>query len=238
VTAYGAERVLVALWSRLHEGRSGAEAGGEFDPAALREAADRGDVAASGSDWQLTEGGEARARDLIRRLRLAERLVADTVELAGEGLAIGACLATPRVAAHAVDHVCALLGHPAVCPHGHAIPRGACCERPSRAIEPLVQRLADLDPGDEARVISAAPAAAARLARLTALGLTPGALVRLIQRVPTFVLQAGETELAFEEAVAREIFVARVAARDEAAAPATRGRARGAFARLGARLLG
>jgi len=43
--------------------------------------------------------------------------------------------------------------------------------------------------------------------RLKALGVTPGACVRLLQRVPGIVFECDQTELAVEPAVARAIFV-------------------------------
>jgi Fe2+ transport system protein FeoA len=46
-----------------------------------------------------------------------------------------------------------------------------------------------------------------RRARLTALGVTPGAQVRVLQRFPGFVFECDQTELAVEPAVARAILV-------------------------------
>jgi len=45
------------------------------------------------------------------------------------------------------------------------------------------------------------------LDRLLAMGLTPGSEIELVQRFPTFVVQVGETQLAFDEAIAHGIFV-------------------------------
>ena len=43
--------------------------------------------------------------------------------------------------------------------------------------------------------------------RLIALGVTPGARVRVLQRFPGFVFECDETEVAVEPAVARVILV-------------------------------
>ena len=48
---------------------------------------------------------------------------------------------------------------------------------------------------------------AARSDRLAALGVTPGARVRVLQRCPGIVFQCDETEIAVERAVARGILV-------------------------------
>ena len=50
----------------------------------------------------------------------------------------------------------------------------------------------------------------ARAERLMALGVTPGAHVRLLQRFPGFVFECDQTELAIEPSVARSILVEKV----------------------------
>jgi Fe2+ transport system protein FeoA len=57
----------------------------------------------------------------------------------------------------------------------------------------VVVRVIEKDPG--------------RLQRLMALGVTPGARIRVLQRFPGIVFQCDETELAVERAVARAILV-------------------------------
>ncbi|HEY3382015.1 MAG TPA: FeoA family protein [Vicinamibacterales bacterium] len=69
------------------------------------------------------------------------------------------------------------------------------------------RRLASLRVGERgvvARVLRDDPA---RAERLKALGVTPGARVRLLQRFPGFVFECDQTELAVEPAVARSILV-------------------------------
>ena len=46
-----------------------------------------------------------------------------------------------------------------------------------------------------------------RAARLLALGVTPGAIVTVLQTFPGFVFQCDQTELAVERDIARMIFV-------------------------------
>jgi len=64
--------------------------------------------------------------------------------------------------------------------------------------------LADLGPGCEATV-TAIDGDAGLVARLTGQGLTPGTVVRLVQRVPSYVFEVGETTLAVERSVAEGI---------------------------------
>jgi DtxR family Mn-dependent transcriptional regulator len=108
------------------------------------------------------------------------------------------------------DSVCAYLGHPRHCPHGRPIPRGACCARAERVLEPLVRPLTNLDAGDEARIVYIVPTDSDQLVRLSNLGIVPGATVRLQQRRPAYVLTLGETSLALDTEVGREIYVRKV----------------------------
>ena len=72
-------------------------------------------------------------------------------------------------------------------------------------------RLSVLPAGARARVVLVAPELRDRADRLAGLGLSPGCEVELLQRRPAFVVEAGETRLAIDPEVARQIFVQRVA---------------------------
>ena len=76
--------------------------------------------------------------------------------------------------------------------------------RKPRASAP--SRLADLPSGSKATVLSLAGDGALP-ARLTAQGLVPGVEIRLVQRWPAFVVEMGESTLAFERKVAEAIRV-------------------------------
>ena len=65
--------------------------------------------------------------------------------------------------------------------------------------------LDDLRPGQSAEVVRIASNDAGRLVRLSALGLTPGSVVRLQQRSPACIVWVGETQLSLDGDVAREI---------------------------------
>lgn len=45
------------------------------------------------------------------------------------------------------------------------------------------------------------------LERLLSLGLAPGTTLKLIQRFPTYVVQANESQIAFDDIIAKSIFV-------------------------------
>jgi len=56
-----------------------------------------------------------------------------------------------------------------------------------------------------------APELRDRADRLASLGIYPGSEVELVQRLPAYVIEAGETRLAIDADVAQRIFVQRVA---------------------------
>jgi DtxR family Mn-dependent transcriptional regulator len=67
--------------------------------------------------------------------------------------------------------------------------------------------LRDLEPGDEGRITFIAPKEHARLDRLSSLGVIPGSTIKLHQKRPSFVIRIGETDLAIDEEIAKEIYV-------------------------------
>jgi DtxR family Mn-dependent transcriptional regulator len=220
------DHLLIALWVEEREGESrDAELHGqealtpENRAALLAEAENAGCAVCRDGEWRLTEEGERIARALVRRHRLAERLFSDVLELPEAEFELSACRFEHMLSERAADRICTLLAHPTTCPHGRPVPPGDCCHVRSRAVEPIVERLPDLSAGDEAFVVFVTPTATSRLEKLGALGISAGSMVRLVQRRPSFVIEAGETEVALEESVGRDIFVSRVAAapRDERA---------------------
>lgn len=80
--------------------------------------------------------------------------------------------------------------------------RPAGSEAPS-----LTRRLSEMRPGQSGTVVSIDARKAARLDRLSTLGVVPGSQVTLVQRQPAYVLRAGFTELSLEREVADEIVI-------------------------------
>ena len=67
--------------------------------------------------------------------------------------------------------------------------------------------LSSLDPGDGGVVVKVLRDRVERAERLAALGVTPGARIRVLQTFPGIVFQCDETELAIERGVGRSILV-------------------------------
>lgn len=158
---------------------------------------------------RLTPAGEAVARDLVRRYRLAERLLSDVVGLGEADLGEAACGLEHVLSPGVADAICTLLGHPPVCPHGRPIPPGPCCRAAWRRVAPVVRPLAECPPGTRGRItfVGARRGAAAGIDRLAEAGLVPGAEVRLVRLRPVPVVEVGEATIALEDALAAEVFV-------------------------------
>jgi DtxR family Mn-dependent transcriptional regulator len=76
----------------------------------------------------FTPAGELRARNVIRRHRLAERLFMDVLSISDEvEIESSACKFEHILSPDVTDRICTLLGHPLECPHGSPIPQGQCC---------------------------------------------------------------------------------------------------------------
>jgi DtxR family Mn-dependent transcriptional regulator len=158
---------------------------------------------------RFTDKGEEKARSIIRRHRLAERLVHDILGVSMSEVEANACEFEHLVAPGITESICTLLGHPAQCPHGRPIPEGACCTEARKSVEPVVVSAHQMATGEEARVAYINTKNFARLQKLTSFGISPGVRVKLHQRKPAFVLECDQTQLALEEAVAKEIYVFR-----------------------------
>jgi putative ABC transport system ATP-binding protein len=79
------------------------------------------------SDVQLTPVGSQRARGVVRRHRLAERLFKDTFAVDDTEAHTQACRFEHIISPELDQRICTFLGHPKTCPHGNPIPPGACC---------------------------------------------------------------------------------------------------------------
>jgi DtxR family Mn-dependent transcriptional regulator len=156
---------------------------------------------------RLTTAGEARARDVVRRHRLTERLFKDLLAVSESTMEDQACELEHILSPEATESVCTLLGHPPTCPHGRPIPPGACCGTFQKTMRPLVTGLRHFELGASGRIVFIAPKFHDRMDRLAALGVIPGSELRLHQRSPSYVIEIGETTIALDPEIAGEIFV-------------------------------
>lgn len=205
--------VLEAAWTSAEKGSTSAEqitavAQTEVTDALLAECVSAGYLTRhNGDHLRLTALGRETAEEVIRRHRLAERLVVDVLGMTLEESEADACEFEHLLARGVTEAICTLLGHPRFCPHQHPIPPGACCRRVEDQVNSLVTTLDRLDTGRPARIAYLSAAHFARLQTLSAFGLVPGAEIKVQQKYPSFVIQCDETQIALEREIARDIYV-------------------------------
>jgi DtxR family Mn-dependent transcriptional regulator len=128
---------------------------------------------------QLTPDGRQVAIRVVRRLRLAERLLTDVLKLDLDLAYDEACKMEHVISPEVESRLDAVLGAPTHCPHGQPIPR------PDGAMEPLAQAtLADVAAGRGAEVSSIPEEDPALVRYLADLGLVPGARVHVVEVAP------------------------------------------------------
>ncbi|GEJ57249.1 metal-dependent transcriptional regulator [Anaeromyxobacter diazotrophicus] len=219
--AHHVEELLETVFTEREQGRdaldgvlahAAASHAGALDRGALAGLEAAGLLRLDGERVALTEAGEQRARAVVRRHRLTERLFRDLLQLSEDATESQACELEHILSPEATDSVCTLLGHPPTCPHGKAIPPGRCCGAAQKTVRSLVTGLPSFELGTPARIVFIAPRFHDRMDRLASLGVIPGSEIRLHQRSPSYVIEVGETTLALDPEIAQEIYVKRVEA--------------------------
>jgi DtxR family Mn-dependent transcriptional regulator len=210
--SHSVEEALEGLWSARELGRERLAAIQEvtkvdLSPGLVAELTGRGLVRAEGDRLLFTPAGEEAASGVIRRHRLAERLLHDILRMSVEATEESACEFEHVLADQVTESICTLLGHPRECPHGSPIPEGRCCREARQSVESLVVPLTRLAAGEEGKVAYLSSASPSRLHKLMAFGIAPGMRVRVHQHYPTLVVQCEHTQLAMEEEIARDIHV-------------------------------
>ncbi len=161
---------------------------------------------------RFSASGEQEAQKLIRAHRLAERLLSDVLLVQkDQDLESQACAMEHILNPEVVDNICTILGHPRTCPHGHEIPPGSCCREGERRARAAVLSLDRLRSGESGRILYVETKDHDRLDKLTSFGMLPGTMVRVHQRQPSLVIIMGETQLALDREIARNIHVVRTA---------------------------
>ena len=220
-----AEEALETLWIAIEErGESGVA------PHSIgRRESDRlvkaGLAAVSDGQLVLTETGMPQARSVVRRHRLAERLLHDVLGTGESLMHERACKFEHLLDRGLDESICTLLGHPKVCPHGKKIPQGQCCLEEQMEATQLVAPLSQLTAGDRGKVAYIYAPEAEKLQKLIAMGILPGAPIRLAQKSPSFVFDAGHTQFAVDEQIADTIYVRLI--REESEVPQENGTVNG-----------
>lgn len=155
----------------------------------------------------FSEAGHKLVKDIIRRQRLAERLLYDVLEVPPGESDSQACAFEHIISKEVEKSICTLLGHPKQCPHGSTIPPGDCCKLAANTIESIVVSLDKFKAGERGKIIYILTKDHPQLHKLMSLGITPGTIIKIHQVFPSYVIQVGETQLALEKEVAKSIYL-------------------------------
>lgn len=154
----------------------------------------------------MTPKGAALAQAVVRKHRLAERLLVDIIGLDWDKAHVEAGRWEHVISDDVEDRLVILLGNPTTCPHGNPIPG----VEPSG---PEQRRLDEAQPGDRIRlerITESVEHEAASLSYLGDHGLTPGTLALIQARAPdgTLTLVVGDDTIALGPAMTQRMFVA------------------------------
>ncbi len=208
-----AEEILEKLWIKLEED------GNLFmemdsipispnDPV-VQELSDRALIEVNDGQVSLRPEGKEEGLKVVRRFRLAERLMMDVFNIRGEAAREKACQLEHLLNDGVDTKICSLLNHPSTCPHGKPIPPGECCIEAQRSGNLGVVPLTELKPNEEGEIAYIQTEDNKKMQKLMAMGVLPGNCIRLIQTFPSYIFSVGYSEFAIDTSMAREIFVRR-----------------------------
>jgi len=151
--------------------------------------------------------GRDEGRMTIRRHRLAERLMMDVLNIRGEDGDHRACQFEHLLNEGVDTKVCAMLNHPATCPHGKPIPPGQCCEDARAQGDLGVVPLTEFKSGQIGEIAYIQTEDSKKMQKLMAMGVLPGTQITLVQSFPSYIFRVGYSEFAIDTNLAKEIFV-------------------------------
>lgn len=167
-----------------------------------------GYVSRAGRAIALTAEGRELADRVIRRHRLAERLLVDVIGLPWHKAHLEAGRWEHVISDEVEAHLVALLGNPSTCPHGNPIPGAPPVAGASRQVS-----LADVEPGTTVRLERITEEVELDIDALVYLdehGLVPGRSALVRERAPdgtvTLVVDGG-TAVGLGPVLCRQMFV-------------------------------
>jgi DtxR family transcriptional regulator, Mn-dependent transcriptional regulator len=154
----------------------------------------------------MTSKGASLAEGVVRKHRLAERLLVDIIGLDWDKAHVEAGRWEHVISDDVEERLVILLGNPTTCPHGNPIP-GVEPDGPEQ------RRLAEAQPGERIRLERITESVEHDAESLTYLGdhgLTPGITALIQDRAPdgTLTLEVAGSSIALGPAMTRRMFVA------------------------------
>ena len=209
------EEYLEAIWELNEEGISVIQARlaehlGHSAPSVsemVRRLKSDGYVELDGRFLSLTEKGMARAVSVVRKHRLAERLLTDIIGIPWHRTHVEACRWEHVISDEVEERLVAILDNPATCPHGNPIP-GAGGKMPE------LWALTEFVPGDKIRLERVTEQVEVDMDALIYLddhGFVPGTAAEVRAKAPdgTLTLELGDGTIALGPVLAGQLFVAK-----------------------------
>ena len=170
---------------------------------------DDGYVTREGRRLSLTESGRSLAEKVVRKHRLAERLLVDVIGLEWHKVHHEAGRWEHVISDDVEARLIELLGDPATCPHGNPIPGS---HSPAPAVE--TRPLADVGEGETVRLVRISEEVEMNLGSLELLdegGFIPGAVARVSGRDPEgtveVTVQGGTESIRVSRNLSSRLFV-------------------------------
>ncbi len=165
----------------------------------------KGLVFKDSSGLKLTAAGRAEALRVLRKHRLAERLLTDLLGLGWADSHDEACRMEHAISEEAATAIEEVLGFPETCPHGQPIPRrdGSLSLTRGRA-------LTELGRGERATILRVEAEEGDVLRELARMGLFPGTEVELEGSAPfrgPLLVKVGTARYAVDRGIARKLTV-------------------------------
>lgn len=184
----------------------------------LERLAAEGYVHRSGRRIDLTDEGRKLADSVIRKHRLAERLLVDVIGLPWHKAHLEAGRWEHVISDEVEQRLVDLLGNPATCPHGNPIPRSqsdAKGRSTSHDDRPSRLSLAEVAPGGAVRLERITEEVELDMATLKYLddhGFIPGRSAQVCERSPdgTVSLEVDGKRLALGPSICQQLFVAKI----------------------------
>jgi DtxR family Mn-dependent transcriptional regulator len=153
----------------------------------------------------LTPSGRTQALSILRRHRLAERFLADVLDLPWDVVHEEACRLEHALSPRVQEALERYMDNPEVCPHGHPIPTADL-----EIAEVPGTQLADHSAGERVVVVRVAEDEEQLLTYLASHGLFPGAVVDIVDVSPfagPFLLKVKDDVFALGRDIAGKVIV-------------------------------
>jgi DtxR family Mn-dependent transcriptional regulator len=179
----------------------------KHDDPAIKELLKLNYIQVKGENVNLTKESEKDAENVVRRHRLAERLLVDILHTKETVVHDAAC-EFEHVLYHGVDEdVCTMLGHPRFCPHGKPIPPGRCCKETKQQAEVVIKPLTEMSAHQSGKIAYLQTTEREKLQKFMAMGILPGMNITLLQKSPSYVFKVENTQYAVDRELAENIYV-------------------------------